>query len=65
MSDSMKINGPVSVTANCKERVAFELMEKISGWEDIDKLEKKNRDYWLDLYTACLEATSYNRIVKK
>ena len=39
-----------------KERVAFDLMEKISGREtDITR----DRSYWLSLYAECLQVVRY------
>lgn len=46
--------------ANAKERVAFELMEKIFN-DEYEKGQKLDRVKILDLYAECLHAASGNR----
>ena len=38
-------------------KIAFDLMEKISGWENPPESEKKTREYWLSLFHQCVLAT--------
>jgi len=45
----------VNVTNGSKERVAYELMEKIHVYESD---AKKDRKYFLTLYRQCLKATA-------
>jgi hypothetical protein len=52
MADSI-----TTVQQDSKERVAFDLMDKISGWEDSDK-HNKNREYFLRLYRQCYRAAN-------
>jgi hypothetical protein len=63
---STRISGPVSVKADSAERVAYDLMEKIAGFEDSP--ERAKRDYWLTLFHQCRKATystSLEAILKK
>ncbi len=52
MVDSTSISGPIK--ADSRERVAFELMDKISHSEDVDR--GAPRQYWLGLYWHCWRA---------
>jgi hypothetical protein len=54
MVDSTSISGPVIVKADSRERVALELMDKISHSEEIDR--GAPRQYWLGLYRHCWHA---------
>jgi hypothetical protein len=56
MAESLSVSGPVSIQSDCKQRVAFDLMDRISRFEDSP--EKKSRAYWIKLYTQCHDATS-------
>ncbi len=57
MADSsVRVSGPVEIEQTSHEAVAFNLMEKISSWEETTD-EKRNREYWLTLYRQCYKAT--------
>jgi len=75
MVDKTEITRPIQIEDNSKERVAFDLMEKIASREYGSSMspnkpvadEQKSRDYWFKLYSQCLKATQgyeYNSIVK-
>ena len=50
---------------DCKERVAFDLMLKISYQElEQTKHERDKRDYWLDLYLQCAQVVVYQTRLK-
>ena len=57
-SDSVQITKPVEVQNDAKARVAFDLMDHVSRYEDGKDAEKKTRDYWLTLYCQCYKATN-------
>ena len=50
---STKIAGPVRIHSDSKERVAFELMERVANFEETKPKDKK---YWLGLYREALHA---------
>ena len=50
----IRVRGPVQVADSSKERVAYDLMEKIGALEGAE--ERKTREYWLKLYSQCLMA---------
>ncbi len=52
MSDSTRIAGPVEISDDSRYRVAFDLMERISQWENKDQ-HPRTRAYWLKLYSQC------------
>jgi hypothetical protein len=52
MSDTTRVQGPVDVRSDSPERVAYELMTRIDGTNEIDP-SKKNEAYWLSLYHRC------------
>jgi len=56
MADDVKINGPVEIQSDSKERVAFDLMNKIADYDDTGN--QNNKKYWLGLYLQCLKATN-------
>lgn len=62
MADSMKIQGPVEVKDNSAERVAFDLMEKISNSENYSEthaeMKENKRHYFLKLYSQCLDVVN-------
>jgi hypothetical protein len=60
MAESLSVSGPVSIQSDCKQRVAFDLMDRIARAED--SAERKSRAYWLKLYTQCHDATSGRNI---
>lgn len=49
---SVSVSGPVSVRSDSKERVALELAERIDF--RADREVKRDREYWLTLYSQCL-----------
>jgi hypothetical protein len=53
-NDSVSVSGPVKVISDAKERVAYDLMTTISHCEG----GKKDRDYFLTLYSQCWQAAS-------
>jgi hypothetical protein len=53
MADQRSAN--INETSGSKERVAYDLMEKIHAFE---KTVKKDRKYFIALYGECLRATS-------
>ncbi|HWR79127.1 MAG TPA: hypothetical protein VN303_02895 [Pseudomonas sp.] len=57
-NESISISGPVDVSSDSKQAVAFELMKHISGCENADGEKTKTRAYWLTLYRQCYKATS-------
>jgi hypothetical protein len=58
MADSsVRVQGPVSVQSESKYRVALELMQKITDYEEV-KSESKDREYWLTLYSQCLSTVN-------
>jgi hypothetical protein len=57
MAEDTRVRGNVSVTSDCKERVAFELMQLISSYEHRD--DAAPRRYFLELYYNCLGVVQY------
>lgn len=57
-NESISISGPVDVSSDSKQAVAFELMKHISGCENADGDKTETRAYWLTLYRQCYKATS-------
>ena len=58
MSDSMQISGPVTVRNDSRERVALDLMTHIGiNCYHKDQDEQRTREYWLNLYHECHQAT--------
>lgn len=55
MATDMRITSPVDVRADSRERVAYDLMNKIGFEENSNDATK--RDYWLELYYRCYRAT--------
>ena len=56
--ESLSISGPVDVSSESKQAVAFELMKHIASCEKADEVQTKTRAYWLTLYRQCYKATS-------
>jgi len=52
--DQVQVSGPISasVQQDSRERVAFDLMARIVGQEELDKAAP--RSYFLSLYSQCL-----------
>jgi len=58
MADSsIRVQGPISVQSESKYRVALDLMQKISEYDEV-KTDLKNREYWLTLYSQCLSTVN-------
>ena len=57
-NETISISGPVDVSSDSKQAVAFELMKHISGHENAEGEKTKNRAYWLTLYRQCYKAAS-------
>ena len=62
-SDSVSVSGPVNIQSDSQERVAFDLMQKIDYYSELDS-NKKNKAYWLNLYSQCLK-TVHGGVVSK
>ena len=60
MSEDIRVTNPVSIQSEAKSRVVFDLMELIAAHES--ESERKDRTYWLTLYTQCYKATSGNSL---
>ena len=58
MADDVKISSPVKIEPSSKERVAFDLLEKISTYDSRFETESNDRKYWLTFYWQCLKASS-------
>jgi hypothetical protein len=58
MNGKISTNHPIEIKDNSKERVAFDLLEKIASYDSREKAEGMKREYWLTLYHQCLKATS-------
>ena len=56
-SDSVLVTGPVTVSQDAQERVAFDLMKHISAYERVTEEQMQSRTYWLTLYHQCHLAT--------
>lgn len=57
-NETISISGPVDVSSESKQAIAFELMKHISGFEQAGDEKTKTRSYWLALYRQCYKATS-------
>lgn len=51
----VRVRGDVSVLNTSKERVAFDLMDRIAAFEEV---KSKDRAYWIRLYCQCHMATN-------
>ena len=60
MSENTRVSGSVNVESGSKERVAFDLAVRIASDEKPGAVEReeRTREYWLDLYSACLNRAS-------
>ncbi|MFW5328808.1 hypothetical protein [Hydrogenophaga sp. ZJX-1] len=54
MAEKMSVSGPVTVRSDSKERVAYDLMNLIAGYEHSPNMHDRN--YWLTLYRQCQKA---------
>lgn len=63
MNDKVKIDTPIEIKDNSKERVAFDLMVKIAQAENKTAAAfsepQRNRLYWLRLYNQCHRLVSW------
>lgn len=57
MAENLSVQGPVDIRSDCKQRVAFDLMDRIARYEKNDRIVK-DETYWLTLYTKCLKAAN-------
>lgn len=57
MADKVNIESPVIVESDSKQRVAFELMDRIDTCGNV-KPDQKDKKYWLTLYRQCYKAVS-------
>lgn len=67
MVDKTEISKPIEIKDNSIERVAFDLMDKISKAENASNngfftTEQKSRDYWLKLYNQCHKVVDHKGI---
>ncbi|MCH7381296.1 hypothetical protein [Acinetobacter higginsii] len=66
MVDKTEISKPIEIKDNSLERVAFDLMDKISQAETYynnDKFKQENpREYYLKLYNQCHKTVSRTSI---
>jgi|GEM_PF-806372 len=70
MSNNTTVSGPIEIKDNSKERVAFDLMEKIATYERgsaslpiKEVIEKqRSREYWLKLYNQSYKVVDYSGI---
>jgi hypothetical protein len=58
MAESVNVSGPIDIRSDSRQRVAYDLMDKISRYEEGRDNDKKRRDYWLTLYNQCYKAAS-------
>lgn len=62
MSNDLKVKGPIEIKDNSAERVAFDLMEKISNSENYSEthaeMKENKRHYFLKLYSQCLDVVN-------
>ena len=56
--ESISVSGPIDISSESKQAVAFELMKHISSHEKADETKTSTRAYWLTLYRQCYKATS-------
>jgi hypothetical protein len=56
MAEKTTVSGSVSVQTDSKARVAFDLMQHIRGYEEMDKAAP--RQYWLELFRDCMHVAS-------
>ena len=70
MTDKTQITNPIEIKDNSKERVAFDLMEKIANYERgsganlVQEVvtKQRSREYWLRLYNQCYKVIDYKDI---
>lgn len=68
MTETTSISNPIEIKDNSKERVAFDLMEKIATFErgsastrsEEIVSQQRNRNYWFKLYNQSLETIEGN-----
>lgn len=53
---STRVSGSVEIEQTSQEAVAFNLMQRVSQYEDSKEI-RKDRNYWLSLYRQCWKAT--------
>ena len=53
---SIRVENAIKTESDCRERVAFDLMTRISYVEESPK--DKGRDYYLNLYAECLHSVN-------
>lgn len=53
--NNMHISNPVKIESDCKQRVAFDLMNRIDNHSLLERTQK-DKKYWLTLYRQCYKA---------
>ena len=56
MADDIRVTSPVSIQADAKYRVAFDMMQLIANYEESN--EQNGREYWLTLYSQCYKSAN-------
>lgn len=56
MTEDTRITSPVTIGNDSKERVAFDLMSKITKYEKNAERQTASRKYFITLYNQCLDA---------
>jgi hypothetical protein len=52
MAENFSVSGPIDVSADSPQRVAYDLMTLIASYEN--KSAQKDRRYWLTLFYQCV-----------
>ena len=51
------VTSPISIMSDSKQRVAYDLMNKIDSYSNI-KSDQKDKKYWFTLYRQCHKAVN-------
>lgn len=57
MSDTVKVD----LEENSKYRVAYDLMKHIAHMEGVPDDKNKRREYYLNLFSQCIEVVGYRK----
>lgn len=58
MADAIQVSGPVEIESSAKERVAYDLMQRIAMNAPKEITNKGDEKYWFTLYRKCYKAAS-------